>query len=143
MVKEGDMVVEVVPDQIKYAVELFVAPMDLPLINIGQKIRFVFDGFPAIVFTGWPAASYGTFGGVVAAVETSVSANGKFRLLVIEDPNEKPWPKQLRMGGGASGIALLKDVAIGYELWRNINGFPPEYYKPKPADKSVTSKKKK
>ncbi|MGR9889475.1 HlyD family efflux transporter periplasmic adaptor subunit, partial [Escherichia coli] len=81
MVKEGDMVVEVVPDQIKYAVELFVAPMDLPLINIGQKIRFVFDGFPAIVFTGWPAASYGTFGGVVAAVETSVSANGKFRLL--------------------------------------------------------------
>ena len=143
MVKEGDMVVEVVPDQIKYAVELFVAPMDLPLINIGQKIRFIFDGFPAIVFTGWPAASYGTFGGVVAAVEPSVSANGKFRLLVIEDPQEKPWPKQLRMGGGANGIALLKDVPIGYELWRNINGFPPEYYKPTAADKSMATEKKK
>jgi len=38
------------------------------------------------------------------------------------------------MGGGANGIALLKDVAIGYELWRNINGFPPEYYKAKEAE---------
>lgn len=130
VMKEGDMIVEVVPDHIQLAVELFAEPMDLPLLHIGQKIRFVFDGFPAIVFTGWPAASYGTFGGIVAAVETSVSENGKFRLLIIEDPTEKAWPKQLRMGGGANGIALLKDVAIGYELWRNINGFPPEYYKP-------------
>jgi multidrug resistance efflux pump len=143
VVKEGDMVVEVVPDQIKYAVELFAEPMDLPLLSIGQKIRFIFDGFPAIVFTGWPAASYGTFGGIVAAVETSVSANGKFRLLVIEDPKEKPWPKQLRMGGGANGIALLKDVPIGYELWRNINGFPPEYYKPIVNDKFANPGKKK
>jgi multidrug resistance efflux pump len=130
MVKEGDMIVEIVPVNIKYAIELFAEPMDLPLLAIGQKIRFIFDGFPAIVFTGWPAASYGTFGGRVAAVETSVSSNGKFRLLVVEDPAEKPWPRQLRMGGGANGIALLKDVTIGYELWRNINGFPPEYYKP-------------
>ena len=130
VMKEGDMIVEIVPDHIQLAVELFAEPMDLPLLNIGQKIRFVFDGFPAIVFTGWPAASYGTFGGIIAAVETSVSDNGKFRLLIIEDPSEKPWPKQLRMGGGANGIALLKDVPIGYELWRNINGFPPEYYKP-------------
>ncbi|KAF0241897.1 MAG: secretion protein HlyD family [Chitinophagaceae bacterium] len=130
VMKEGDMIVEIVPDHIQLAVELFAEPMDLPLLNIGQKIRFVFDGFPAIVFTGWPAASYGTFGGIIAAVETSVSENGKFRLLIIEDPSEKAWPKQLRMGGGANGIALLKDVPIGYELWRNINGFPPEYYKP-------------
>ena len=100
-------------------------------------------GFPVIVFSGWPAASYGTFGGVIAAVETSVSDNGKFRLLVIEDKDEKPWPKQLRMGGGANGIALLKDVAIGYEIWRNINGFPPEYYKPAAdALKKEAAKKK-
>jgi hypothetical protein len=32
------------------------------------------------------------------------------------------------MGGGAKGIALLKDVQVYYELWRLINGFPPEYY---------------
>ena len=130
MMKEGEMIVEVVPDKIQYAVELFVSPMDLPLLHIGEQVRFIFDGFPAIVFTGWPEASYGTFGGVIAVVETSVSENGKFRLLVVEDKNEKPWPKQLRMGGGANGIALLNDVPIGYEIWRNINGFPPEYYKP-------------
>lgn len=129
MLKEGEMTVEIVPTDIQYAVELFVEPMDLPLINIGQKVRFVFDGFPAIVFSGWPTNSYGTFGGKVSAVETSISDNGKFRVLVAEDPEDKKWPVQLKMGGGANGIALLKDVRIYYELWRNINGFPPDYYK--------------
>ena len=129
-IKEGEMIIEIVPDNIQYAVELFVEPMDLPLINIGQKVRFVFDGFPAIVFSGWPGSSYGTFGGKVSAVETSVSENGKFRVLVIEDTDDRKWPPQLRMGGGASGIALLKDVRIYYEIWRTINGFPPEYYTP-------------
>lgn len=141
-VKEGEMLVEVVPNNIKLAVEMFIEPMDLPLISRGQKIRFIFDGFPVIVFTGWPNTSYGTFGGIVAAVETSVSVNGKFRALVIEDPNEKPWPKQLRMGGGANGIALLKDVPIGYEIWRNINGFPPEYYRADQDPKNKSEKKK-
>ena len=143
VMKEGEMIVEIVPDKIQLAVELFVEPMDLPLLHIGEKVRFVFDGFPVIVFSGWPAASYGTFGGVIAAVETSVSDNGKFRLLVIEDKTEKPWPKQLRMGGGAKGIALLKDVAIGYEIWRNINGFPPEYYKPAADEMKREAAKKK
>jgi multidrug efflux pump subunit AcrA (membrane-fusion protein) len=129
ILKEGEMVVEIVPTNIQYAVEMFIEPMDLPLINMGQKVRFVFDGFPAIVFSGWPTNSYGTFGGKVSAVETSVSTNGKFRVLVAEDPDDRKWPQQLRMGGGASGIALLKDVRIYYELWRNINGFPPDYYK--------------
>ncbi len=129
ILKDGEMIVEIVPSNIQYAVEIFIEPMDLPLINIGQKVRFVFDGFPAIVFSGWPANSYGTFGGKVSAIETSASSNGKFRILVAEDPAEKKWPKQLRIGGGANGIALLKDVHIYYELWRNINGFPPDYYK--------------
>ncbi len=143
VMKEGEMIVEIVPDKIQLAVELFVEPMDLPLLHIGEKVRFVFDGFPVIVFSGWPAASYGTFGGVIAAVETSVSDNGKFRLLVIEDKTEKPWPKQLRMGGGANGIALLKDVTIGYEIWRNINGFPPEYYRPAADEMKKEAAKKK
>lgn len=142
MVKEGEMLVEIVPDHVQYAVEMYVEPMDLPLMDIGQKVRFVFDGFPAIVFSGWPSSSYGTFGGRVAAVETSVSYNGKFRVLVTEDPAEKKWPALLRMGGGASGIALLKDVPVYFELWRNINGFPPEYYKPS-ADKGGSGKKEK
>jgi multidrug efflux pump subunit AcrA (membrane-fusion protein) len=129
-VKEGEMIVEIVPNDIQHAVELFVKPMDLPLVNKGQKVRFVFDGFPAIVFSGWPGNSYGTFGGIVAAVEKSLSENGKFRVLVKEDPTERKWPEQLSIGTGAEGIMLLKDVKIYYELWRNINGFPPRYYKP-------------
>lgn len=142
MVKEGEMMVEIVPDHIQYAVEIFIEPMDLPLISVGQKVRFIFDGFPVILFSGWPENSYGTFGGKVTAIETSVSYNKKFRVLVIEDPHDKPWPKQLKMGGGANGIALLKDVRIYYELWRNINGFPPEYYITERAKESSDKKEK-
>jgi hypothetical protein len=106
----------------------------------------MFDGFPAIVFSGWPNNSYGTFGGKIVAYESSISPNGLFRILVIEDPNERKWPEQLKMGSGAQGIALLKDVPIWYELWRNINGFPPDYYKlkePNSTDKSSTTDEEK
>lgn len=140
IVKDGEMIVEIVPDNIQYAVEIFVRPVDLPLMNLGQKVRFMFDGFPAIVFSGWPQASYGTFGGVVAAVENSVSDNGKFRILVGEDSADRKWPPQLRMGTGAQGMALLKDVPVWYELWRNINGFPPEYYTTEKKDKAEKKK---
>ena len=64
------------------------------------------------------------------AVEKNVSANGRFRVLVAEDPQQKPWPQELKMGTGASGLALLTDVPVWYELWRNINSFPPDYYQP-------------
>jgi multidrug resistance efflux pump len=131
MVKEGEHITMIVPDQSHYAVEMFVKPIDLPLISIGQKVRFVFDGFPTIVFSGWPNTSYGTFGGKIVAFESNISDNGLFRVLVAEDPEDKKWPSQLKMGCGAQGIALLKDVPIWYELWRNINGFPPDYYQSK------------
>lgn len=130
-VKDGEMIAEIVPDKIQYAVELFVEPLDLPLISPNQKVRFMFDGFPAIVFSGWPKASSGTFGGEIVAVESNVSINGKFRVLVKEDPDDRPWPKELKIGTGAQGIALLNDVPVWYELWRNINGFPPDYYQKK------------
>lgn len=142
IVKDGEMIVEIVPDHIQFAVEIFVKPVDLPLLDTGQKVRFMFDGFPAIVFSGWPQASYGTFGGKVAAIESSVSDNGLFRILVAEDPADRKWPPMLRMGTGASGFALLKDVPVWYELWRNINGFPPEYYRVKAKKDEEGAKKK-
>lgn len=142
ILKEGETIAQIVPTHFQYAVEMYVEPMDLPLINIGQEVRFVFDGFPAIVFSGWPQSSYGTFSGKVVAIETSASPNGKFRVLVTEDSANKKWPAQLRVGGGASGIALLKDVRIYYELWRNINGFPPEYYKEQLLDKNTNNTQK-
>jgi multidrug resistance efflux pump len=129
IIKDGEMLVQIVPDNIDYAVELFVAPMDLPLIAQGQKVQFLFDGFPAIVFSGWPNTSYGTFTGKVVVIENAVSYNGKFRILVTEDKAaKKRWPKELKIGTGTQGFALLKNVPIWYELWRNINGFPPDYY---------------
>jgi multidrug resistance efflux pump len=140
ILKEGEMIVEIVPTDTKRAIEMFVRPVDLPLLAKGQKVRILFDGFPAIVFSGWPQASYGTFGGVVAAVESNVSENGQFRILIKEDTADKRWPDLLMMGTGALGIALLKDVPIWYELWRNINGFPPEYYRPKEEDPKKLTK---
>jgi multidrug efflux pump subunit AcrA (membrane-fusion protein) len=129
IIKESENIATIVPNVSNYAVELFVRPVDLPLINMGQKVRFQFDGFPAIVFSGWPNTSYGTFGGEIRAVESNISDNGYFRILVTEDSTDKKWPKELKIGSGAQGIALLKDVPIWYELWRNINGFPPDFYK--------------
>ncbi|MCB9064502.1 MAG: HlyD family efflux transporter periplasmic adaptor subunit [Chitinophagales bacterium] len=128
IVKDGEKLVVIVPAEIDRAVEIYVRPVDLPLLSVGRNVRFLFDGFPAIVFSGWPQASYGTFAGEVAAIERTVSSNGKFRILVREIPGEKAWPQELTLGAGASAIILLKDVPIWYELWRNINGFPPDYY---------------
>jgi hypothetical protein len=140
IVKEGESIAEIVPQNIRYAVELFINPMDLPLVDTGQKVRFIFDGFPAIVFSGWPNASTGTFGGKILAVESNRSINGKFRVLVSEDRNERPWPKALKLGNGATAFALLNDVPIWYELWRNINGFPADFYK-RDDDKNAPDKK--
>ena len=128
-VKEGEIVGQIVPEKQKLLVEVYVRPVDLPLLQPGQKIRFLFDGFPAVVFSGWPKASTGTFGGLISSIDGSVSPNGKFRVLIKEDPEDRPWPKELKVGTGANAIALLNDVPLWYELWRNINGFPPDYYK--------------
>jgi multidrug efflux pump subunit AcrA (membrane-fusion protein) len=129
VIKDGELITYIVPEKMNLAVEMFVKPIDLPLIQKGQKVRIVFDGFPAIVFAGWPEGSYGTFGGQVSAIENTISPNGNFRVLVVEDSKLQKWPAQLKLGSGAKTIALIKDVPIVYELWRNINGFPPDYYK--------------
>lgn len=126
--KEGEEMVSIMPAKYDLAVEMYIQPYDLPIINKGQKVRFMFDGWPSIVFSGWPNASYGTFGGRVVAIDNFISANGKYRVLVAPDNQDVNWPESLRVGSGANGIALLKDVSIWYELWRNLNGFPPDYY---------------
>ncbi len=128
IVKESEHITMIVPNQVNYAVEMFVRPIDLPLINIGQEVRFMFDGFPTIVFRGWPQASYGTFTGKIIAYENTIGQNGLFRVLVAEDSTAKKWPPGIKIGCGAQAIALLNDVPVWYELWRNINGFPPDYY---------------
>jgi multidrug resistance efflux pump len=140
LLKDGEVIAEIVPDHTEPAVEMYINPVDLPLVSIGQQVSLVFDGYPYIVFSGWPQASHGTFSGTVAVIESSASSNGKFRLLVKEDTGNKPWPPQLMMGTGAQGIALLKRVSVWYELWRNINGFPPDYYQKGDASGSDSGK---
>ncbi len=138
--KEGEALVGIMPSDIDMAVETFVEPLDLPLIHLGEKVRIQFDGWPAIVFSGWPNVSYGTYGGEVVAVERFISDNGKYRVLLAPDPDDHEWPKDIRAGSGAYTIALLEDVPIWYELWRQLNGFPPNYYQPK--DESMKTAKK-
>jgi hypothetical protein len=128
--KEGEELVKIMPSDYEMAVETFVSPIDLPLIHLGEKVRIQFDGWPVIVFSGWPNVSYGTYGGTVVAIETFISPNGKYRLLLAPDEEDHPWPKDLRVGSGANTIALLEDVPIWFELWRQLNGFPPNYYTP-------------
>ena len=127
-VKEGEPLVSIMPADYDLAVEMYVHPVDLPLMQVGQKVNFMFDGWPTIVFSGWPNMSFGTFGGKVVAIDNFISDNGKYRLLVGADDEDVDWPKGLRVGSGATGIALLKDVPIWYEIWRKLNGFPPDYY---------------
>lgn len=138
-VKEGTELVSIVPNLSDFAVEMFVSPVDLPLVHLGNEVRLQFDGWPAIVFSGWPMVSYGSYGGKVVAIDNFVGPNGKYRVLVAPDKNDHPWPKELRMGVAVKTMTLLDNVPIWYELWRKINGFPPNYYLP--AGSETKSKK--
>jgi hypothetical protein len=129
-IKEGTPIVTIMPASFEIAVETYVNPIDLPLISKGEKVRVWFDGWPTIVFSGWPDISYGTFGGKIVAIENFISDNGKYRVLIAPDENDIKWPKQLSIGAGAKTIALLNNVPVWFELWRTLNGFPPNYYKP-------------
>ncbi len=129
ILKDGEELLTIVPQNTHYAVEMYVRPVDLPLVSPGQDVRFIFDGFPAIIFAGgWPDQSFGTFPGKIRAIENNIDEKGMFRVIVVENPKDKKWPKQIKMGAGAQGITLLNDVPLWYELWRNINGFPADFY---------------
>lgn len=134
--KEGESLVGIMPSKIDIAVETFVNPIDLPLLHIGEKVRIQFDGWPAIVFSGWPNLSYGTYGGKVVAIENFISSNGKYRVLLAPDETDNLWPEAIRVGSGAYTMALLEDVPIWFELWRKINGFPPNFYQPEISTKN-------
>ena len=141
LIKAGEAIANIIPTKYNLAVESFILPMDMPLLDLGQKVRIQFDGWPAIVFSGWPDSSYGTFGGVIVAINNDISKNGKYRVMIAPDPEESPWPSEVRVGGGANALTLLNDVKVGYELWRQLNGFPADYYKnEKSKNKSVKTK---
>ncbi|ANM31446.1 hypothetical protein ABI59_20510 [Acidobacteria bacterium Mor1] len=127
LLKQGDPLIDFVPDTEQLAVELWVRGNDAPLIDPGRKVRIQFEGWPAVQFSGWPSVAVGTFGGEVLIVDAQDDGTGRFRILVGPDPDSEPWPESryLRQGARANGWVLLDEVRLGYELWRQLNGFPP------------------
>jgi multidrug resistance efflux pump len=126
-IKENENLATIVPANTKTAVEMTVRALDMPLLFKGCKVRIQFDGWPALVFSGWPSGSVGTFGGVVQAIDRNADEKGNFRILVVQDPADVPWPELIRAGGGVYGWAMLNRVPVWYELWRQFNAFPPDF----------------
>ena len=141
VVKAGEPVATVQPVAKRRAVELFVRPMDVPLLRRGSKVRLIFDGWPALQFSGWPSVSVGTFGGQVAVIDQVASADGSFRVLVSPDSTDEAWPEQLRLGSGVNGWAALQTVRVWFEIWRQLNGFPPSIKSAEEAAAASSEKK--
>jgi multidrug efflux pump subunit AcrA (membrane-fusion protein) len=127
LLKAGAPLAALVPASRQDVVELWVDGNDMPMVMPGAEVRLQFEGWPALQFSGWPSVAVGTFGGRVRLVDSADNGRGRFRVLVEPDPHDDPWPSRrfLRQGVRANGWVLLNVVPIGYELWRQFNGFPP------------------
>jgi pyruvate/2-oxoglutarate dehydrogenase complex dihydrolipoamide acyltransferase (E2) component len=127
LLKAGDPIAIFIPETQDLVVELWMNGNDIPLIHAGDKVRLQFEGWPAIQFAGWPSVAIGTFGGRVMLVDATDNGEGKFRILVEPDDEDEPWPsnRYLRQGVRTNGWVLLNQVSLGFELWRQFNGFPP------------------
>ncbi len=129
-VSTGDVVATFVPDNIERAVEMYIDGRDVALVQPGDRVRLEFEGWPAVQFSGWPSKAIGMFGGKVTAVDASAHSSGLFRILVVEDKSDpNPWPDQayVRFGSKVRGWILLSEVTVGYEIWRQLNNFPPDF----------------
>lgn len=126
-VDRGEVLAVLVPDTQDRAVALNVDGNDAALVKPGSPVRLQFEGWPAVQFSGWPSVAVGTFGGRVAFVDAADDGNGDFRIVVVPDPEDEPWPaaSYLRQGVLAKGWVLLNRVSLGFEVWRQFNGFPP------------------
>lgn len=143
MVKAGHVVALVVPETASRAVELTVSGNDAPLLSVGRKVRLQFEGWPAVQFAGWPSVAVGTFGGVVGVIDPGAQEDGTVRIIVFPEAGEQ-WPDAmyLRQGVRVIGWVLLDTVKMGWELWRQFNGFPPTLRNMTPRLGDVEPKKK-
>ncbi|MCG8649541.1 MAG: HlyD family efflux transporter periplasmic adaptor subunit [Pirellulales bacterium] len=127
VLRESDPICVIVPDTADRAVQVWLDGNDAPLVEPGRHVRLQFEGWPAVQFAGWPSVAVGTFGGKVISVDATDDGAGKFRVLVLPDTTDHRWPNErfLRQGVRANGWVLLDQVPLWYEIWRNMNGFPP------------------
>lgn len=130
MVKAGQVLAVIVPETANRAVELHISGNDAPLLSVGRKVRLQFEGWPAVQFAGWPSVAIGTFGGIIGVIDPGAGTDGKVRIIVFPDQGEQ-WPdaRYLRQGVRVIGWVLLDTVSLGWELWRQFNGFPPSIQK--------------
>ena len=128
-VSRGQTLAYLVPDTESRAVSLYVDGNDAALITTGRPVRLQFEGWPAVQFAGWPSVAVGTFAGRVAFVDPADDGKGDFRVVVVPEQSSEPWPSSrfLRQGVRAKGWVLLEEVTVGFEVWRQLNGFPPRY----------------
>lgn len=140
-VTAGQVLATFVPESPQRVIEVFVDGRDIALVEPGKKARIQFEGWPVVQFSGWPSQAVGTFGGEVVSIDPSAQANGRFRVLIGEDPEEEPWPSEryIRFGATVRAWILLETVPVGYEIWRQLNNFPPELANPSSSDGSVSA----
>lgn len=145
-IKDGESIATLQPLHPQIAAELYVNAMDVPLILDTSDVRLQFEGWPSVQFSGWPSVAVGTFAGKVWAIDRVSSNGGKYRVLIkptnpVPDKDE-PWPIQLRQGSGVYGRIILRSVPVWYEIWRQLNGFPPSLEK-EPKDNETPAEKSK
>ena len=139
-VSAGQVVATFVPDNAERALEIYIDGRDIALVREGAPVRIQFEGWPVIQLSGWPSVAVGTFSGQVIAIDPSAQVSGRFRVLVEENADTgAPWPDRrfVRFGSKARAWVLLEEVSVGYEVWRQLNNFPPNF--PAQGDPMVTS----
>ena len=145
----GSPICVIIPETENRFVEAWVDGNDLPLIRArqekdgqitsGSPVRLTFEGWPAIQTAGWPQLAINTFGGEVLFIDPTDGGDGQFRVVIsaVDDvvdrndgkgPVQVGWPdaeKWLRQGTRANAWVMLEQVPLWFEVWRQINGFPP------------------
>lgn len=142
----GKPLATLVPQTDNRMVELWMDGNDIPLVlerevapdgsivREGSPVRLQFEGWPAVQFIGWPSVARGTFGGEVVLIDPTDDGTGRFRVLVAPRPDivndgievvDWPGARWLRQGVQVNGWVLLQRVPLWYEIWRQLNGFPP------------------
>ncbi|MEL7198602.1 MAG: HlyD family efflux transporter periplasmic adaptor subunit [Pseudomonadota bacterium] len=129
VVSAGAVLATFVPEATERVIEVFVDGRDVGLVSPGDTARIQFEGWPVLQASGWPSIAVGTFGGIVTSVDQSAQPDGRFRVLISEDTSqENAWPGEqfARFGASVQAWVLLETVPVGYEIWRQLNNFPPE-----------------
>lgn len=124
LIKAGTPILVFTPDVTKKAAEVWVDGNDASLIKPGMSAQIQFEGWPSIQIPGWPSLAINTFKAKVYLVDQASSYHGMFRVLLIED---ETWPSQniLRLGAKSRAYISLRETNLLWEIWRQLNRFPP------------------